>query len=240
MPEVIAKQEKELTQQALTIVERAQLVRIVDQPTYDLATTLLLTEIKPLRTRWKEYWDEVKRPLRKAVDAVQAKFNAGDGPLENAERQIKGEINRWDAEQQRIQQERQRAAQELADREAEEERNRVAIVAEEAGATAEEVQAIAEAPTLAIAPPVPMTYQKAAGVSRVDNYKARVTDLKALCRAVGAGKCSVEYVMGLTKNKSTGFISSPALNARAHGDKTTLCIPGVIAWNDPIISGRSQ
>jgi hypothetical protein len=240
MPEVIAKQEEELTQQALTIVERAQLVRIIDQPTYDLATTLLLTEIKPLRTRWKEYWDEVKRPLRKAVDAVQSKFNAGDGPLGDAERQVKAELVRWDDEQERKKQELQRAAQEKADQDAEEERNRAAIVAEEAGATEEEVQAIAEAPTLAIAAPVSATYHKAAGVSRADNYKARVTDLKALCRAVGAGKCSVEYVMGLTKDKNTGIISSPTLNARAKADKTTLCVPGVVAWNDPIISGRAR
>jgi hypothetical protein len=230
MPEVIAKQEEELTQQALTIVERAQLVRIVDQPTYDLATTLLLTEIKPLRKRWTDYWDEVKRPLRKAVDAVQAKFNAGDGPLENAERQIKGEINRWDAEQQRIQQERQRAAQELADREAEEERNRAAIVAEEAGATAEEVQAIAEAPTLAIAPPVPMTYQKASGVSKRDNWKGRVVDIKKLCLAIAKGQVPANYVLP----------NEAAINARAKADKNTLNVPGVVAYNEPIISGRPR
>jgi hypothetical protein len=240
MPEAIAEQEQELTQQALTIVERAQLVRIIDQRSYDSATSLLLKEIKPLRSRWKTYWDEVKRPLRQAVDAVQAKFNAGEGPLALAEGKVKAEITRWDTEQQRIQQELQRKAQEEEERRAEEERDRAAIVAENAGATEEEVQAIVEAPVLAIAPPVQPTYQRAAGVSKTDNFKARVTDLKALCRAVGAGKCSVEYVMGLVKDKDTGIISSPTLNARAKADKSTLNIPGVVPYNQPFISGRPR
>lgn len=229
MPEVI-EQEQELTKQALTVVERSQIVKITDQSTYDDATRLLLEEIKPFRKRWKEFWEDIKRPMREALNAVQDKYNAADGPLEAAEAQVKAEIRRWDVEQERIQQERQRAAQAVAEREAEEQRLRDAIVAEESGASSEEVSAIVEAPVVTVAPPVAPTYAKASGISRRDNWKAKVTDMKALVKAAAAGKVPIEYLLP----------NETALNARAKADKTTMAIPGVVAWNDQIISGRGR
>ena len=222
--------EQEIKEQALTVVERAKIVKITDQETYDNACTLLLEQIKPFRKRWLEYWAAVKNPAWAAYQAIQKKFTEGDRPLEDAERQVKAEINRWDQEQEKIRQEKQREAEEAARQAEEEERLRIATMAEESGATAEEVNAIVDTPVTAVAPPVAPTYQKASGIGTRENWKARVTDIKKLCAAVAKGTVPPTYVL---PNESV-------LNARAKADKGTLNIPGVVPYNDPIVSGRSR
>src|SRR5437016_14320646 len=87
MPDTLTTNEQEIKQEALTIVEQSKIVKITDQPSYDNACSLLLEQIKPFRKKWAEYWDEVKKPAYAAYKAVLDKFNEGDKPLENAERQ---------------------------------------------------------------------------------------------------------------------------------------------------------
>lgn len=228
MPDTLNISETEIKAEALTVVERSKIVKIIDQQTYDQACSLLLEEIKPFRKRWLEYWAAVKNPAWAAYQAIQKKFVEGDKPLEEAERQVKAEIARFDAEQERIRQEQQRRAEEDARKAEEEERLRIATMAEESGATEEEVNAIVDTPVTAVAPPVAPTYQKASGIATRDNWLARCTDIKALCRAVATGKVSPEYVM----------VNQAALNARARADKGTLNIPGCVPYNQPIVSGR--
>ncbi len=222
--------EQEIKQEALTVVEQAKVVKIVDQESYDHATSLLLDQIKPFRKRWLAYWSEVKNPAWAAYQAIQKKFTDGDKPLEEAERQVKAEIARFDAEQERIRQQLQREAEEHARKVEEEERLRWAAMAEESGATPEEVNAIVDTPVTAVAPPVEPTYQKASGIASRENWKARVVDLKKLCAAIAKGTVPPNYVL---PNESV-------LNARARADKGTLNLPGVVPFNDPIISGRSR
>lgn len=230
MQDTLTTSEETIKQEALTIVEQAKIIKITDQPSYDQACSLLTEQIKPFRKRWAEYWDTVKKPAYQAYQAVLGKFNEGDKPLETAEKQVKSEIARWDAEQERKRQELQRKAEEEARKAEEEERLRVASLAEESGATAEEVDAIVDAPVTVVAPPVAPTYQKASGISTRENWKARVTDIKKLCAAIAKGTVPITYVV---PNESV-------LNARAKADKGTLNIPGVVAYNDPIISGRTR
>lgn len=222
--------ENEIKQQALTIVEQATVVKIVDQPSYDEACSLLLEKIKPFRKRWNDYWEEVKKPAYATYKAIQKKFTDGDEPLDRAERAIKAEIAKWDAAQEKIRQEKQREAELKARKDEEEERLRIATLAEESGATEEEVNAIVDAPVTVVAPPVEPTYQKASGVSTRENWKARVVDVKKLCAAVAKGTVPVTYVL---PNESV-------LNARAKADRQTLNIPGVVPFNDPIVSGRTR
>ena len=230
MPDTLTTTEQEIKQEALTVVEQAKIVRITDQESYNGACSLLLDQIKPFRKRWMEYWSGVKEPAYAAYKAILDKFNDGDKPLEAAEKQVKNEIARWDAEQEKIRQKLQRKAEEEARQAEEEERLRVATMAEESGATAEEVNAIVDTPVTAVAPPVQPTYQKASGIGSRENWKARVTDMKKLCAAIAKGTLPVTYVL---PNQS-------ALDARAKADKGTLNIPGVVPYNDPIISGRSR
>lgn len=230
MPDTSTQDEQLIKQEALTIVEQAKIIKISDQPSYDHACSLLLDNVKPFRKRWAEYWATVKDPAWKAYQAIQAKYNEGDKPLEAAERQIKSEIARWDTEQERIRMELQRKAEEDARKAEEEERLRIATLAEESGATEEQVNEIVNAPVLVVAPPVAPTYQKASGMSTRENYKARVTDMKKLCAAIGKGTVPVTYVLP----------NEAVLNARAKADKNTMNIPGVVPYNDPIVSGRTR
>jgi len=230
MPDTLTTNEQEIKQEALTILEQTQGLRIVNQATYDQATGLLLSHIMPFRRKWLAYWSEVKEPAYRAYQAIQKKFVEGDKPLEDAEKRLKDEIRRWDAEQEQIRQRLQREAEAKARADEEEERLRVATLAEESGATAEEVNAIVDAPVTAVAPPLPPTYQKAAGVSTRENWKAKVTDIKKLCAAVAKGTVPITYVLP----------NDSALNARAKSDKGTLNIPGVLAYNEPIVAGRTK
>ena len=229
MPEVI-EQENELKQQALTVVERAKLVRITDQPSYDSATDLLLNEIVPFRRKWADYWKPLTGAAWDAYKKIQAKFKEGDDPAEIAERAVKAEIRKWDDTQEKIRQEQQRLAQEAAEREAEEERLRAAIVAEEAGATESEVAAIVDTPLAVVAEPVAPTYQRASGISKRENWKAKVTNFHDLVKAAAKDKSLLAYLQ----------VNESALNSRAKADKSTLAIPGVIAYNDSIVSARGK
>ncbi len=230
MSDTLTTTEQEIKQEALTVVEQAKIVKITDQESYDYATTLLLEQIKPFRKRWLEYWAAVKNPAWAAYQAIQKKFTEGDKPLEEAERQVKLEIARWDAAQEAIRQQQQREAEEAARRAEEESRLQMAAMAEESGATEEEVAAIVDTPVTAVAPVVAPTYQKASGISTRENWKARVTDIKKLCAAVAKGTVPPTYVL---PNESV-------LNARAKADRGTMNVPGVVPVNDPIVSGRSR
>jgi hypothetical protein len=230
MLDTLTTNENEIKQEALTVVEQAKIVKITDQPSYDNACSLLLDQIKPFRKRWNEYWESVKAPAWAAYKAIQEKFNEGDRPLEAAERQVKIEIARWDAEQERIRQEAQRRAEEEVRRAEEEERLRVATLAEQSGASANEVDAIVDAPIVTVAPLVQPTYQKASGINTRENWKARVVDMKKLCAAIGKGQVPITYVLP----------NDSVLNARAKADKATLNIPGIAPYNEPIVAGRSR
>src|SRR5580698_496248 len=96
--------EQQIKSEALSLVQRVSLVRIVDQESYNIATDLLLNEIKPFRKKWEEYWSGIKGPAYQAYQAILAKFNEGDKPLAAMELAVKNEIRRFDDEQQRIQQ----------------------------------------------------------------------------------------------------------------------------------------
>lgn len=226
----VVEQEQELKQEALTITQQASMVRIFDQPSYDSAAALLTEHIIPFRKKWEDYWAPLKKAAWNAHKGIMDKFNEADRPAEQAEHLVKAAIRKWDDDQAKIQQALQRKAQEEAEAKEREERLAAAVMAEESGAEKEEVESILSSPTTAVAAPVEPTYQKAIGVSGRDNWKAKVVDLKALVKAVAAGKVPITYIEA---NESL-------LNARAKADRETLAIPGVVAWNDKIISGRGR
>ena len=210
-------------------VKEFAITKIVSQETYDQAALTLVKVVQPFRKRWAEYWSPLKKAAHEAHAAIVAKFNEGDEPAKRAENAIKAELRRWDDEQARIREELQRKAQKEAEEKESAARAAQAAFAEEEGAL-EEAEAIASAPLVAVAEPVPETYQRVSGISKRENWKARVTDLKKLCAAIAKGQVPVNYVLP----------NEAVLNARARADKLTMNVPGVQAYNDPIISGRSR
>lgn len=223
-------EEQELKSESLTIVERSKAIKIVNQETYDHACIVLTEQIIPFRKRLKDYFEGLRKPAYDAYQAVLNKFKEADAPAEQAEKIIKTEIRRFTDEQERIRQELQRKAQEEAEKKAKQQQLEAAAMAEEFGAAPEKVQEIASQPVLAVAPPVERTFVRSRGVGTRDNWKAEVKDMKALCKAIGAGKVPVNYVLP----------NEPVLNARARADASTLNIPGVVAYNDTVVSGRSR
>jgi hypothetical protein len=227
---MMAESEQELKQEALTVVQQASLVKIVDQQSYDNAASLLTEQIIPFRKRWENYWAPLKKAAWDAHKSIMGRFNEGDEPAAKAERLVKDAIRVWDNDQARIQQERQRKAQEEAERREREDRLAEAVMAENSGAAADQVTAILEAPVTAVAAPVQPTYAKAAGVSGRDNWKCRVVDMKKLCAAIGKGLVPANYVEP----------NDQVLNARAKADKETMNLPGCVPFNDRTISGRAR
>lgn len=221
---------KELETKALTIAEHAKVVRITDESSYVAACALLLDNIKPTRVKWKAYWEPLRESAYKSYKGIMDRMNEGEKPLELAENQVKQEIARWTQEQERIRQAEQRKAQEEAERLEREQREAEALQAIDAGMDEDQVDAMLSAPAVAVAPVLAPTYQKAAGVSMRDNWRARVIDLRKLCAAVAKGLVAETYVL---PNES-------ALNKRAQAEKFTMNIPGVMAHNEPVVSGRTK
>lgn len=219
----------------LAKVEKIAAIVIRDQESYDSAANALLA-VKSWRKSWKWYWygnEDTPGPItlaNRSWKSLLAKFGERDEPAEKLERDLGRKILAFDNEQRRIQEEKQREAQRKAEADEEARRAQAAFEMEEAGIDDAEIAEVVYAPITAVAAPVEPTYQKAQGVSRRENWKARVVDLKKLCKAIGAGKVPVEYVEP----------NMTALNARAKADKSTLDLPGVEAYDDPIISGRSK
>ena len=215
--------------EALSWPEKAKLVRVIDQPTYDQATQMLIA-IKGLRQKIAETFDE---PIAKAFAAHRAMTAAKkkvESPLEDAERIIKGAVGAFHLEQQRIRQELERKAREDAERQAEQTRLEMAVQAEEMGASPEVVAEVLETPIPVAPVAVAPTFNRAAGVSTRETWKCEVVDLKALCRAVADGKASIELVQ---PNMVT-------LNSLARGLKSTFAIPGCRVVVENIVSARAR
>src|ERR1700746_1300528 len=203
--------------------------RIVDQQSYDRVALTLVKVIQPFRKRWAEYWQPLKKQTDEAHKSVVAKFREGDDPAARAELAHKRELRRWEDEQERIKQELQAKAQREAEAREAADRAAQAAFAEEEGAM-EEAQAVVNAPSVAVAEPVPDTYQRVSGVSKRENWQAEVRNLKALCAAIGKGTVTVNSVPP----------NQQVLNARAKADRETMNVPGVVPVNNAIISGRSR
>jgi len=219
--------EKELENQALSWPEKAQAITIVDQGSYDKATGLLI-DIAALE---KEIIDHHK-PIKDAAFAAHKAAVAAEkrllDPLAQAKGILKGGIGVWMREQERIRQEAERKAREEQARLEEEARLKLAVQAEEMGASEETTEEILSTPMPVEIPVVPPTYQKTKGVSAGQRWRAEVYNIKMLCAAIAEGKASSEMVQP----------NMTALNAMARAMKSTFNLPGVRAVPETTVSVR--
>lgn len=209
---------KEVETKALSIVEQAKLVKVVDSETYLQAGTFWQA-IKAMIEEVKATFDpicEAAHKAHKTATAQRAKFLE---PLEETSKAVKRLMAFYDAEQARKAKEEQDRLAAIARKEAEERQIQDALAAAESG-DIEESESILNEPV--VAPPVfvPKDVPKIQGgpVYR-EIWSAEVVDVVALCRAIADGKASKELV---TPN-------GPALNKMATALKSTLNIPGVRA-----------
>lgn len=208
----------EVGNKALTIIERAQLVKIIDSKSYIQAGNVWKDVCAMIEEVNKGFDGNIKlwHEGHKAAIADKAKYW---DPLNGFKKSIKSGMEKWDMEQTRKAKEEQARLAVIARKEAEERQIQDALAAAESG-DIEESEIILNEPV--VAPPifVPKDVPKIQGgpVYR-EMWSAEVTDIMALCRAIAEGKASKELVMP----------NGPALNKMAIALKLTLNIPGVKA-----------
>lgn len=219
---------------ALVVQERPSLAVIKSNEDAQMVAGYL-TRVKEVRKKIADFFrgdidkaHELHKSLLAKMKQVEAK------PIE-VEAACKNLLTAWQvAEQARI-----RKAQEEADRKAQEEANRTArlqaieaarLAAAEAKAAGDkkaaelarkEAEAIKAGTVQIVAAPVASVAVESAtkleGASLRETWSAEVTDLAALCKAVGAGKVGTEYVEA----------NMTALNGVARATKGGVMIPGV-------------
>jgi hypothetical protein len=215
---------QQLSRQTAFWIDLAEHTAIHDQPSVEMAAGHL------------QAIAELKREADKTFDPIISKAHAAHKealsqkkrivqPLDEAEVIIKKKLGAWTQEQQRIRFEEERRLREEAERQAAEEREKELEAAEALGATADEVQALAEAP-LVRKPILVAAPLKPTGISTREIWKAEVTDVVALIQYVAAHP---EYADLLAPNM-------PAINALARSRRSMLRIPGVKVWNEANIA----
>jgi hypothetical protein len=160
------------------------------------------------------------KEVKVQVDAIKKPVLAAEkehmNPLEEQKLRLGREITAWDIKVRREREEEERKAREEAEKQAREEQLMRAVELEAAGEL-QQAEAILDEPVYV--PPViiqSVTAPKVAGkVSRV-TYKARVTDLKALVRAIADGKAPLGAIE----------VNESYINKQAANDKENFSMPG--------------
>ncbi|GAG55137.1 unnamed protein product, partial [marine sediment metagenome] len=203
-------------------------IAVRDEESYTAAAETLkdIARIEKLIT---EHHKPIKQAAKNAHSIAVAAEKKFLDPLTKAKSIIRNSLVVWTTEQERIRRDAERKLQAEARRKEEEERLALAERAEDEGKSETEVTEILDTP--APVPPVIVspTFNKVAGVSTRETWRAEVTDMKMLCRAVVDGKAPVETVSP----------NMPLLNSMARKSKSGLGIPGVKAIKDTGVAIRS-
>ena len=216
-PEII-----EVSMQSLPIPEQAKALKIADASTYSKAGELW-KNIRAIRAKVAESFNPLIKHAHDLHKATLAKKGEIDKPLEDAERTVKGAMEKYSTEQERKRQEEQRRLAEIARKQAEEQALLDAIAAEEEamrnGATkeeaAQEATAIINEPVYVAPVVIQKEVPKVQGVSFREVWKFRITDEKKIPR---------EYLMpDLIK-----------LGALARALKGQFNVPGAEAYSERV------
>lgn len=198
-------------------LERAESLTITDAATYEGATE----DLKAIKAKYREIEAErkaLKQPIDEAARRVQSFFKPPLDFLTKAEGVIKRKLSDYSREQQRIQQEAQRKADEAARKE----RERLAArarKAEESG-KAEKAEQLAQQAETVTAPVVARETPKVQGVSTRKVWKFRIKD---------RAKVPEQYKT-IDERKIGGVVRSLG------GDAD---IPGVEVYEEDVIAARA-
>ena len=214
---------KELETKALSWPTRAKELTITDQSSYEMAANTL-KDIALLEKQIKDHHKPIKDSAYAAHKAAVAAEKRLLDPLDEAKRTIKRSVSDWTVEQERIRAEAQRKIDEAnraAEKAAEDARLEAAIKAEKDGAPDIVTDAMIDIPFQSIySPPAHPTYNKVAGVTTRETWKAEVFDVVILCKAIGDGTIKMTDVV---------VPNMTVLNSLARSMKDKMSIPGVRA-----------
>lgn len=196
------KPEEKLESDALTLYEQATTLTISTQEDYAVAGSLAKT-LKEMKKNIEDYFAPLKKSTHEAWKAVCAKENEALSPVKEADTIVRRTMGVYLDEQERIRREAEAKARAEAEERARKERERLlaqAVKAEEKG-QAEKAEEKFEQAELVYAAPVVVesAIDKTvkvgdAAVTRKTDLQITVTDLKALCAEVAAGRVPVTVI----------------------------------------------
>ena len=206
--ELILEQKKD------DIVGRATSIEILDPLTYEQAVEYAKA-IKAVGKDIEMFCEDGIKAAHATWKTLLAARDEKLKPLKEAESILKSKMIRYTEEEERKRREEEARIREEMRKQEEEARLRAAEQLEKEGRI-EEASQVIEEPIFTPTVVLPQATQPK-GVSYRENYSARVTDLKALCRAVVEGRVPEAAV---TPNMTV-------LNQQARSLKTALKWPGV-------------
>jgi len=218
----------EIENKAQILPQEAKALVIEDDASFQRAGAFLVN-IKKVRAEINETFDPIIKKQHEAHKEAVAQKKKIEAPLIEAESIIKPRMAAYHEEQERKRREEEDRIRKEADRKAQEEQIADAVLAHESGQ--EELgDAILEAPAYIPTIVAPKAAVKIEGVSFRDNYKAEVTDLKALMMAVLEGQVPSNVIEA----------NMSVLNSLARSLKGQLNYPGVRVVCEKITAGSRR
>lgn len=219
----------EVQAQALSLIEVARSLQITDQETLDRANGYLQTEAlfrKKIEAHHAPMKATAAAAHRAACDAEKRALAENCGPIRDI---LTPKITAYLAEERRRAAEEQARRQAEAQRQAEDALLAQAAMLESQGVSAADVEAVLSAPVEVVAVPAPPP-PAMQGVSERWEYTAQCLDPMALLRAVVAGQVPLAAIE----------VSQKYLNARARSDKELFSIPGCRLLKTPDLTVRTR
>lgn len=205
----------------------AEQLEITTQPQY-VASAGLLKRIKTKAQELDELRRSMTRPLDEAKSRIMALFRPATDQLAQAEAALKGAMLTFTREEERKRLILEAELREKAAKEAE----RLMARAQRARDKGQDDKAVA-LEDMADMVPVPIIASQAplvSGVAARQTWRAEVTDLQALAKAVGEGQVPMTLLLP----------NMTVLNSLARSLKKELSIPGVKAVTGEILVARGE
>jgi len=220
--------QESIKNEVMPVVQQAKELQVTDSATEQTAAEILKV-IKSLLKKVQEQFGPAVEAAHKAHKEALAVKKGFEDPLKKAEKQVKASIGSYRARlEAEAAAERQRLEEE-ARKKAEEERKKEAETLRKAGEAA--AAAVKMHTPVNVEPVKPVVLPpKPQGFHTRANWKAKVVDIKSLCHAVSCGVVSTDAVLP----------NMPVLNALARQDKGKMCVPGVLPYNDAIVSSSGS
>jgi hypothetical protein len=226
-PEIAEQAEvKALVQQASAMLASAEAFKVVTAADYEQAAASLKT-VKTRQKELKALRETITKPMLAALEAARALFRRPEDTLKRAEDLLKAAMSDYDEEQERQRREAQRKLDEAAERE----RRKLAQQAGRAAAKGDTEKAVElnERAAMTVAAIAQPQAPAVAGISRRENWRAEVIDLRALIQGVADGRVPLAAVEA---NRSF-------LNGQARALRAELRYPGVRAIPERTIASGS-
>lgn len=217
----------EIEFEALAWPDRAKALQIADEAGFRRAAEML-TGIKALRARIEETFGPIIKKAHSAWQEAIKQRRQHEDPLTAAEATIKIGIARYQAEGDRRRRDEERRLAEIA-RKADEDARLEEAERLEAAGELELAERVIEAPSIAPTPILPPAV-KVDGVVTRKIWRAEVTDVRALCKAVAEGTAAVTLVEP----------NRPALNKMAVALKEGFAVPGCRAVAETSVAASAR